>query len=77
MPARQGETATDAAGSRIIQSMCSRLCSTLREADVVIDASASTEVQLALAHYCKIRRTVRARLRDALGGGRFGRALPP
>lgn len=54
MPARLGETVTDAAAlpnDRV--HVLAPMFDLLREADVVIDASASTEVQLALSHYCK------------------------
>lgn len=54
MPARLGETVTDPGalppGSSNVLAPVFEL---LRNADVVVDASASEEVQLALSHYCK------------------------
>ncbi|MDF0582042.1 ThiF family adenylyltransferase [Bradyrhizobium yuanmingense] len=54
VPARLGETVTDpAALPHDNVHVLSRMFDLLREANVVVDASASTEVQLAIAHYCR------------------------
>lgn len=54
VPVRLGETVTDpAALPRDAVHVLSPMFDLLREANVVVDASASTEVQLAIAHYCK------------------------
>ncbi|KRP86922.1 hypothetical protein AOQ72_02775 [Bradyrhizobium yuanmingense] len=54
VPARLGETLTDPTALQPDDvHVLSLMFDLLREAHVVVDASASTEVQLAIAHYCR------------------------